>query len=562
METMETGSRFVCTLAPDARRFATDGEATLLATALAAEVAVPFSCQRGECGSCRAQVMEGRYERIGAASDASYPVGEQELLLCQYRALSDLTLRFPHWQPPAQPAARREARVASIGYVSRTIVRLVVAVQGDEPFAWLAGQHVRVLMEGGSPRCFSIANLPGDSPDGRTLEFHIRRVPGGAFTDRALGQLAPGDTLRIEGPSGACVWTGGCADEADALVLLATGTGFSALRPVLVSALASRAYKTVSLYWGNREAQDCHAADWLDGLQAASPAFRWHPVLSGEAPARVQELALAHRHDWPRALVYACGNPAMVRDARRVLSSAGLPPERFRAEAFVPSAPPRPAPRHPWERVGPGFSLPGMLEARRRSIDAVNVAAAMLRPGMRTGEAIAMIDRHLEAMGAACNWHPTYVRFGADSVNTWHQPSDRNRRLAASDIVVIDIGPVWDGLEGDYGDTFVIGEDPDHLRCARAAREIFGLAREAWLGGMTGQALYAHAEALARQYGCELVPEVPGHRVSEFPHALYGKRRLSDADFVPDEGIWVLEIQVRDRVRPIGAFFEDVLLRG
>jgi len=563
METMEAEARFVCTLAPEGRQFPTGGQASLLSTALAAGLAVPFSCQRGECGSCRAHVVAGRYERIAPPSPNGYETGEQELLLCQCRALSDLTLRFPHWSAPPQPAARRTARVASLQFLSRTIVRLVVTVEGDAPFAWHAGQHVQVLSEAGSPRCFSIANLPAESADGRRLEFQIRRIPGGAFTDRLLGSLAPGDTLQIEGPYGTCVWTNAAETDADELVLVATGTGFAGVRPILVSALASGAYKAISLYWGNREAHDCHASAWLTQLQSESPCFRWRPVLSAESadPVRVQDLALAHRHDWPRAQVYACGHPAMVRDARQAFLSAGLPRERFLAEAFVPAEPPRPQPRHPWERVGPRFSMQGMLEARRRSIDAVNAVATMLRPGMRTAEAVAMIDAHLRAMGAAYNWHPTYVRFGPDTLNTWHRPADRERRLQADDIAVIDIGPVWDGHEGDYGDTFALSGDPDHQRCAQAARAVFDLARQAWLGGMTGQALYEHAETLAQDFGCELVPEVPGHRVSEFPHALHGKHRLSDADFVPDHGIWVLEIQVRDRVRPIGAFFEDVLLR-
>ena len=56
--------------------------------------------------------------------------------------------------------------------------------------------------------------------------------------------------------------------------------------------------------------------------------------------------------------------------------------------------------------------------------------------------------------------------------------------------------------------------------------------------------------------------ETAGHRVSDFPHALYGKHRLAEADFVPGDGIWVLEVQVRDLERPIGAFFEDVLLKN
>ena len=97
---------------------------------------------------------------------------------------------------------------------------------------------------------------------------------------------------------------------------------------------------------------------------------------------------------------------------------------------------------------------------------------------------------------------------------------------------------------------------------ARAApRRARGLrrARLDWLGA-TGEALYDRADAYAREYGCALVREIPGHRVSDFPRAV--RHKLAHADFAPADGIWVLEIQVRDLALPVGAFYEDVLLRG
>ena len=256
----------------------------------------------------------------------------------------------------------------------------------------------------------------------------------------------------------------------------------------------------------------------------------------------------------------------MVQAARDRLLAAGLPSERYRSEAFHPAAgdaasvaPQREA--HPWERLSPRYTLAGILDARRRSMQAVAEIAALMRPGMTTREAIATADEHLRQMGASNNWHPTYVRFGPDTQSPPVQRTDYDRKLQAHDIFVLDIGPVWDGHEGDYGDTFVLGADADRLRCAEAAREVFRRARLAWLEGLTGAALYDRASEYAREHGCELVREIPGHRVSDFPHALYGKHLLAQADFVPADGIWVLEIQVRDAQRPIGAFYEDVLLR-
>ena len=71
-------------------------------------------------------------------------------------------------------------------------------------------------------------------------------------------------------------------------------------------------------------------------------------------------------------------------------------------------------------------------------------------------------NAHLRSMSASQTWHPTYIRFGDDSIKTPRQPIDRQRRLRASDIAVIDIGPVWNGYEGDFGDTFVFGDRELH----------------------------------------------------------------------------------------------------
>lgn len=569
------------TITLETGHFTTDGTTTILDAALAQGVAVPFSCQRGECGSCRATVVEGCHERMTPPTEKTYVTADDELLMCQCRAAGDLALRFPHWRAPAHQSQRRQAAVLSRVPLTDDVTQLIIQVEGDDAFAWQPGQHVEFLLEDGSRRPFSIASLPVAAGPAQ-LEFQIRRMPGGGFTERLLPRLMPGDALTLDGPLGACTWPAeGWADDVEHLVLLATGTGYAGVYPILMAALQSGRLKTVTLYWGGRTADDCYAAPMLNALLGKGSGFQWHAVLSQDAsvqsatarveaadtapPAYVQDRAAAANHDWARTIVYACGNPAMVRAARERLQSAGLPGDRFLSEAFLPATGAGPvvvpAPAHPWERVSARYTMDGILNARRRSLTAVREIAALMRPGMTTREAITAADEHLRRMGASHNWHPTYVRFGADTQSPSVQPTDFQRRLREEDVFVVDIGPVWDGYEGDYGDTFVLGADTDRQRCAEAARQVFHSTREAWLQGLSGAALYDRAEAFAREHGCELVREIPGHRVADFPHALYGKHKLADADFVPADGIWVLEIQVRDRKLPIGAFYEDVLLR-
>jgi Xaa-Pro aminopeptidase len=242
-----------------------------------------------------------------------------------------------------------------------------------------------------------------------------------------------------------------------------------------------------------------------------------------------------------------------------------LPSHRFVAEAFVPSGQSSANTLlstldETWEKVGPRYSLDGMLAAREKSVRALAAIASQLKVGMTTGAALEMAADQLQAMGASHTWHPTYIRFGDDTVRPSREGIDPWRTLRPSDIVVVDLGPVWDGYEGDYGDTFIFGEAPLHLECRRVLHEVFDETREAWLRGMTGCELYDFAEARALAKGWRLSRNLAGHRIADFPHALFGNKELADLEITPSEMVWVLEIQLCHPTLPIGGFFEDILM--
>ena len=152
---MTTPSLYTITL--DTGHFTTDGTTTLLDAALTQGVPVPFSCQRGECGSCRATVVDGCHERLAPPTERTYVTADDELLMCQCRAAGDLALRFPHWREPALQAQRREAVVVSRVPLTEDVTQLIVQVQGEDAFAWQPGQHVEFLLEDGSRRPFSLS---------------------------------------------------------------------------------------------------------------------------------------------------------------------------------------------------------------------------------------------------------------------------------------------------------------------------------------------------------------------------------------------------------------------
>ena len=201
-----------------------------------------------------------------------------------------------------------------------------------------------------------------------------------------------------------------------------------------------------------------------------------------------------------------------------------------------------------------------MLAARDKTVRALAAIASQLKVGMTTGAALEMASQQLQAMGASHTWHPTYIRFGDDTVRPPREGIDPLRTLRAIDIVVVDLGPVWDGYEGDYGDTFVFGASALYRDCFKAVHEVFDETREAWKRGMTGCELYDFAEACAITKGWRLSRNLAGHRIADFPHALFGNTELAALEITPSEMVWVLEIQLCHPTEPVGGFFEDILM--
>ena len=214
------------------------------------------------------------------------------------------------------------------------------------------------------------------------------------------------------------------------------------------------------------------------------------------------------------------------------------------------------------QAVGAKFDLQKMRYARDKTFEAVNLIASQVTVGMSESQARAMAKDTLTEMGMDRIWHQILVRFGVNTLKKFNEPSDGDPILQANDIFFVDLGVVWDGHEGDAGATFVVGHDTDMQACAAASQQIFTAVKKQWeTAHFSGQDLYLFAEQEAEKLGWKLNLEIKGHRVSDFPHAIYRSGDLGDFDQVPDVGLWILEIQIAHPTKPFGAFFEDLLVR-
>ena len=107
----------------------------------------------------------------------------------------------------------------------------------------------------------------------------------------------------------------------------------------LVTLEQDQSPNSVTVFWGARSAEDFYF-----DAQSIPAGQRFVPVLSrfteGWAGAKgyVQNALLSMHPDLSSTVVYACGSDIMIRSAKTSLLDAGLPLNRFFADAFVASA--------------------------------------------------------------------------------------------------------------------------------------------------------------------------------------------------------------------------------
>ena len=213
------------------------------------------------------------------------------------------------------------------------------------------------------------------------------------------------------------------------------------------------------------------------------------------------------------------------------------------------------------EQTKEDFSTDFFLQIRERTFEAVQRIADQIYVGMLEEDANEIAKETLQKMGTRQGWHKPYVRFGSNTIKTFGADSDSGIRLGDNDIFFIDIGPVWEKYEGDAGDTFVTGDDPDLKRSSVDVKTIFKTVAQKWKReDLTGQALYEFAQQMSKEMGWELNLDLGGHRLGDFPHDVHYEGSLLSIPFSVSPKLWVLEIQIRHPEKPFGAFYEDLLL--
>jgi Xaa-Pro dipeptidase len=203
-------------------------------------------------------------------------------------------------------------------------------------------------------------------------------------------------------------------------------------------------------------------------------------------------------------------------------------------------------------------------------------AQSLIRPQKTETEINESIYALAERMyGITRYWHKRIVRAGRNTLAPYDE-NPPNLTVADDDIVFLDLGPVFEDWEADFGRTYVVGKDPIKQKLCRDIEDGFAKGKQYFLEhpNITAAELYAHATQLAEQAGWEYGGPIAGHLIGQFPHekitddkiTLYvhpqnhGRMQMPDAS--GRKRHWIFEIHFVDRARQIGGFYEELLTVG
>lgn len=227
--------------------------------------------------------------------------------------------------------------------ISPNVKHFIFRANLSPAFDYLAGQFITIHFEHEGKmlkRSYSIANVPTQN---NRIEFAAGYVEGGPGT-QLLFNLAPGDTIHINGPFGRLILK---EDVPRRLILAATSTGITPYRAMineLKTRLRQQPELKVVILQGVQRREDLLYTDEFLLLAQEFPQVTFRAHLSREN----QENLLPHEHKgyvqlaFPELnlnpqedLVYLCGNPGMIDDAFNDLKERGFAMQQIIREKYI-----------------------------------------------------------------------------------------------------------------------------------------------------------------------------------------------------------------------------------
>jgi methane monooxygenase component C len=324
----------------------------IITAGLRQDIILMSSCREGGCATCKGLCTDGDYDLVKCTVQALPPEEEEEghVLLCRAFPKSNMRVEVPYTADRISTIATESKRdffaeLVKITPVASNTVEVTMQRIPDE----LSGSDVNVSFEPGQffdiqlPgtdlwRSFSPSNLP--NKDG-ILEFLIRILPDGRFSNFLSNEAKTGQVLNLRGSSGSFYLHD---NGLQARYFLAGGTGLSPVLSMVRKMFDQGDPQETRLYFGVSKQEEVF---YVNELKALSEKMRnltvkvsiSHPDIDwiGEHGNVVETLRKDLELSGAKPDIYLCGPSGMVDATYRMCVDLDIPKSNICTEKFLPS---------------------------------------------------------------------------------------------------------------------------------------------------------------------------------------------------------------------------------
>lgn len=307
---------------------------TILDAALAVGIPYPHGCKSGRCGSCKSRLIEGEVELL---QHSRFALTDEEktnglILACRALPQTNAAVAWLGSNDDVQPSRHLHGIVTGIDDLTHDIKMVRIMPSEGASRLFTAGQYARISFDGVPVRSYSMANGSGDDH----LEFHIRRVSGGATSEYVHSVLKTGDTAALEFPLGSSSLQ---QYHCGPILCIAGGSGLAPIKSIVETALSHGMRQPIHVYFGVRAERDLYLVGHFQALTQRYSNLTFTAVLS-EAQSTQYRSGFVTRavavdfSDLTGWKAYIAGPPPMVEAAMEMAFARGLRTEDMHADVF------------------------------------------------------------------------------------------------------------------------------------------------------------------------------------------------------------------------------------
>jgi len=373
------------------RRLEVDPGETLSATLAQYQIILPSACGgKGNCGQCHVRVLEGGGAILPTETGffTNRQIADHWRLACQVKVSGDMKVVIPE---TVLSAKMLTCDIAYTRFVSRYYKEIGIRVPQDEFFNFHAGEYIQIYAPAGtldfstfdvdpqfkwdwkeekisslqcvcreeSIRAYTLLSYPGEpypeEPGVNILKILVKiALPPQGWSNPGvcssyLFSLKAGDKVRLAGPYGEALLPDN-APAGQEFIFIGGGAGMSLCRCHIFNLLKNAdTGRKITFYYGARSYADAFYVQDFQKLAKENSNFTFRLALDIPDMAAIMngidfDQGYVHQaifngylkaHEAPQsALYFVCGPPEMVKAAREMLASLGVPSDNIFGDDF------------------------------------------------------------------------------------------------------------------------------------------------------------------------------------------------------------------------------------